>query len=167
MKKLKYLLKKLTGNVKLLLKGELFQIAFTVVVVSLMMSSKFKGQKEYPSYKLNPLKLQSYIECTQEHNMNVVSWGCTQSYDYFLVEKSCDKAAFAVVGKVKTTKNLSRHFVFIDNTPSSGNKVYYRIKKCSKSGFYEYSGIVSVAMDNRNQELQEDENIEKELVLVR
>ncbi len=98
------------------------------------------------------------LEFNAESNKNVVNlnWATAseKNTDYFLVERSKDGESFETVSYVKASGNSinTLEYYSTDFKPIGGQS-YYRLKMVDYDGFYEYSQLVPVTIDNNTNTL--------------
>ena len=96
-----------------------------------------------------------YFTASKEENVIKLDWLTASEIDNegFLVEKSQDGSKFTEIGKVNGagTTFEQQTYTFIDEDPGKGI-AYYRLKQMDFDGSYEYSEVVSVALDANNDQ---------------
>lgn len=91
----------------------------------------------------------------KKNNVVKLSWQTATELnnEAFMVEKSLDGAKFSTIGKVDGagTTFETQNYNFVDENPGKG-VAYYRLKQMDFDGSYEYSDVVSVVLDGRNDD---------------
>ncbi|MEO8861223.1 MAG: T9SS type A sorting domain-containing protein [Ginsengibacter sp.] len=81
---------------------------------------------------------------------SILDWRTSQEFnsDHFELFKSTDGQNFSLVAKLKAAgfSSVVKNYSYQDNSPNSGNNVYYRLKQIDIDGKYTFSSIVKLAL---------------------
>jgi Secretion system C-terminal sorting domain/Carbohydrate binding domain len=98
---------------------------------------------------LTPVTLTSFTGKYAE-GVATLNWQTSQEFnsDHFEIEKSSDGQSFNYVANVKSAGNSSviTNYSYQDDSPNSGEYVYYRLKQVDIDGNYTYSSIIKLAL---------------------
>ncbi|WP_299821208.1 T9SS type A sorting domain-containing protein [uncultured Pontibacter sp.] len=100
-----------------------------------------------------PVEL-AYFKASLKNKNAYLTWSTAteENNDRFVVERSQDGKTFAAIGEVKGSGNsrVTRNYSFTDlNTPAGTS--YYRLRQVDFDGKHEYSKLVEVTVEKRNE----------------
>ena len=99
-----------------------------------------------------PVELVSF-NSKKDHNNIILEWQTATEInnDFFNIERSSDSKNFKMIGKVmgygNTTETID--YDYTDRNPIKGTN-YYRLKQFDYNGEFEYSEIISIDFDSRD-----------------
>ena len=84
------------------------------------------------------------------NGVSILDWQTSQELnsDHFELFKSADGQDFSLVANIKSAgfSNLIKNYSYQDNTPTSGQYAYYRLKQVDANGKYTFSSVVKLAL---------------------
>ncbi len=84
------------------------------------------------------------------NGVSILDWQTSQEInsDHFELFKSNDGQDFSLVAKIKSAgfSSVVKNYSYQDNSPNSGQYVYYRLKQIDIDGKYTFSSIVKLAV---------------------
>lgn len=84
------------------------------------------------------------------NGVSILDWQTSQELnsDHFELFKSADGQDFSLVTKIKAAgfSSVIKNYSYQDNSPNSGNTVYYRLKQIDIDGKYTFSSIVKLSL---------------------
>lgn len=96
-----------------------------------------------------PVTLSSFTG-RYSNGVSTLNWQTSQELnsDHFDLFKSSDGQDFNLVASMKSAgnSNVIKNYSYQDNSPNSGDNVYYRLKQVDIDGKYTFSSIVKLAL---------------------